>query len=88
MGADARRLFKEAQSPKCAACGKPGHTAGTCSKPLPAAKVKKSAAEAVLRSAGEPTETGDVHFWLSRCGIVIDPSPCTIDLPRGDNVYI
>ena len=33
-------------------------------------------------------QTGDVHFWLSRCGIVIDPSPCTIDLPRGDNVYI
>jgi hypothetical protein len=54
--ADARRLFEEAQSPKCAACGKPGHTAGTCSKPLPPAKVKKSSAEAVLRSAGKPTE--------------------------------
>ena len=33
-------------------------------------------------------QTGDVHFWLSRYGIIIDPTPCTIDLPPGDNVYI
>ena len=33
-------------------------------------------------------QTGDVHFWLSRHGIIIDPSPCTVDMPRGDDVYI
>ena len=53
---DARQLFEEAQRPKCTACGKPGHTAGTCTKPLPQAKVKKSSAEAVLSHAGISTE--------------------------------
>ena len=54
--ADVRKLFEEAQAPKCKACGKPGHTAGTCPTPLSCDKVKQASAEAVLRHAGVSAE--------------------------------
>ena len=32
--------------------------------------------------------TGDVHFWLNRCGDIIDPTPLDGSHPTGESVYI